>query len=383
MRRLPLPFLRLRLLTLFLISLAAVEGSLLAWSPARLSDPFVLAGFPLALAAAAVIGTLLQDPLAAAAERSGRGRLAFVIGGTYAVLVLLILLGLLSGSRDAVEPGGQLFRLLQPVALLAAGLGRGHLGVLVNALVLTSYSILAGGAGAALAVTALGGLLPAFLVVDFAARRLSEYPVDAFPPPWPVLREGMAWAGLAFLALLAWVVRFPLQPHVPLVRSGALPKVDPSQVSDLLLQLGGAFALGLLGFWAASRLGLGRGGAAGVEDVERVEARSLAEPVEEGPALAPSEAEPGRRGRIIRVYLDLQAQLARWGWRRPPGCTPRAFAGRIEPREPADRLAELFARARWASPGDLPEGDVEAACRAGEAILDHHRRRNRGAGPVV
>ncbi len=382
MRRLPLAFLRARLVAVFLISLAAVESSLLAWAPSRLSDPLLLVGQPLALALAAVFGALLFERLAGLLERAGRDRIRFVIGACYGTLLLLVGMGWIAGSRDSIEAGGSIFRLLQPVALLTAGLGRAYLGTLLNAFILTVYAALAGGPAATAALALHGGLVVFFLVADFAARRFSEYPVQEIPRAWPLLREGTGWAAAAGLGLLGFCLWVPPLPYEPLSRTGAVPALPPSQVLDLLLNVLGACLIGAAAFWVALRWGLGGARDGVTEDVDRLASRSRAEQLRTPPSAPPAEGNSGWRGRIVRYYLDLLARLARRGLRRPPSLTPREFALRLEPRASSEQLAELFARARWGAeePG---EQDFEAARKAGEALLDPPRGGNPRGGAVV
>lgn len=382
MRRLPLAFLRARLVAVFLISLAAVESSLLAWAPSRLSDPLLLVGQPLALALAAVFGALVFERLAGLLERAGRDRIRFVIGACYGTLLLLIGMGWISGSRDSIEAGGSIFRLLQLVALLTAGLGRGYLGCLVNAFILTVYAALAGGPAATAALALHGGLVLFFLVADFAARRFSEYPVQEIPRAWPLLREGTVWALVTGLGLLGFCHWVPPLPYEPLARSGAVPALPPSQVLDLLLHVLGACFIGAAAFWVALRWGLGSSRDAVSEDVERVASRSRAEPPRTPLSPLPPEGDSGWRGRIVRYYLDLLVRLARRGLRRPPSLTPREFALHLEPRASSEQLADLFGRARWGAEEPV-EQDFEAARTAGEALLNPPRGGNPPGGTVV
>lgn len=364
MRSLPLPFLRARLAALYTLSLGAVVGSMLAWTPGALAHPVRGALPGLGLAAAAVLGVLIQDRLSGVLERTARGRIRFVIGSAYAMTLALILSGLMDGSAGA---GVLIFQVLQGGALLGAGLGRGHLGTLVNALVLTGFSVLAGGPGAVVAVAVYGGGLTAFLAADFAARRLSEYPVEELPSVWPVLREGLAGSAGMVLALLGFCLWIPPLPYEPLQRSGTLPSLPAGGLRDLYLDLLTITALGAGGFWLALRWGLGGGLSRAEEDAEVVASRSLEEPSAPASPPRPVEEVGGLRGRVIRIYLELCEALARTGLRRRRTWTPREFAARLEPAEAADRLTELFARARW-GPSELAPGDVEAARAAADAV---------------
>ncbi|HXX92909.1 MAG TPA: DUF4129 domain-containing protein, partial [Planctomycetota bacterium] len=97
----------------------------------------------------------------------------------------------------------------------------------------------------------------------------------------------------------------------------------------------------------------------------------------ERPAAPPPPEVPdlkGARARIVKLYVRLAEQLARWGVRRERFQTPLEFSQVLAPAQAAARLTELFDRARYGD-RDLGEPEVEAASSAGTQILDHFRRR--------
>src|SRR5262249_26573339 len=155
--------------------------SILAWKPDRAASLLYLLWPPLLLGAATLGGAAIQERLAGLVDRHLRDRVRSVAGIVYGAILLLIGLGLLVGHRAAGERGLVVLQGLQLAFLLLAGFGRGHLGTLINALALTAGSLMAGGMGAALSATLLGGFLAFFLVADHAARKLTEYPVESLP----------------------------------------------------------------------------------------------------------------------------------------------------------------------------------------------------------
>lgn len=375
MRRSPEAFLRARLLAIYLLSLAAVSGSILAWHPDKALSPLNLLWPPLGLGAAAVLGAALQGPLAAMLDRPVRTRVRSVAGLVYGATLLVVSLALLSGSRGAAEDGGSLLRGLQAAFLLLAGFGRGHLGTLINALALTATSILAGGPGAALSAALHGGLLIFFLTVDHAARGLNEFPVESMPRPGPVLLRGSAMSLGVALLLGGYFLLQPPMPYAPLQKSGAVVALPAGQLVGLLTNLGLVAVLSTIAFYALLRFGGGgRAGSAEEPPVEYADARRRTEKSGGARYVEPPVSMKEWRARIVQLYVKMAEQLAKWGRRRRPWQTPREFAATLAPAGSAADLTELFGRARYGRE-ELSEADFERAERLSREILDHHRRR--------
>ncbi len=372
MRRHPEALLRARLAALYLLSLAAVYGSYLAWQPGLLFKPKTIAWPPLVLAAATFAGAAIHDRLGSLGDRHVRGRLRAVTGILYGGVLFLVCLGLLAGQPDSVELGGSMLRTLQPAFLLFAGFGRGHIGVLVNAFALTATSILAGGPGAAASVVLHGGLVAFFLVVDHAWRMLTEYPVDTMPPAGPTLGRGAVNGLLVGSALAAFFHFVPAVAYAPLQRAGLAAPLPPDRLVSLLGNLMFVGIVSGLSFYFLLRLGTGRGGATDGPVVEIVSARRRAELKSEALYTEPAEAMKGWRGRIVQLYVRTTLQLARWGRRRRPYQTPSEFARTLSPAGAAQELTDLFSRARY-GPQDLTEADFQAASRAAQELLAHER----------
>ncbi|HVE38829.1 MAG TPA: DUF4129 domain-containing protein [Planctomycetota bacterium] len=375
MRRQPNDLLRARLLALFLLSLGAVYGSILAWKSERATSLLFLLWPPLLLGAAALGGASIHERLAGLVDAHVRGRVRSAAGIVYGAILLLLGLGLLVGHRAAGERGLVILQGLQAVFLLLAGFGRGYLGTLVNAFALTVASILAGGTGAAVSATLLGGLLAFFLVVDHAARKLTEYPVESLPPAGPILARGALQALAIFAVLAGWFVVFPAAPYARLARAASVT-IPPDKLAGLLgnllfLAVGSAIA-----FYLALRLG--GGSAESSEDVKlvaHVPARRRSQPVTDGSFVERTPTEKPWSVRIVKLYCRTTEQLARWGRRRRSFQTPREYAGTLAPAGAALELTELFSRARYGRE-ELSESDFERASQASREILDHHRRRS-------
>lgn len=374
MRRQPIEFLRARLLALYLLSLSAVDGSILAWrsdlSPALLAWP------PIALGGAALIGAAIHERLSAMVDRHLRARVRSVTGLAYGGCLFLITLGLLVGHRDAAEGGVAILQGLQAAFLLLAGFGRGHFGTILNAFVLTATSVLAGGPGAAVSVTLHGAILAFFLVADHGARALTEYPVETMPRPAPMLLRGLVPAMVIAAALAGWFWFFPAAPYAPLQRAGAIPPVAVDRIAGLLGNLFFVAVVSAVTVYLVLRLG-GSGkavdGDAPVVAIVQARRRS-----EKGSGAGYVETPPSPkewRSRIVKVYVRTTQQLAKWGRRRRPFQTAGEFARTLAPAGPAAELTELFSRARYGS-AEMTQAEFDTAARASREILDHHRRRS-------
>ncbi|MBV8880597.1 MAG: DUF4129 domain-containing protein [Planctomycetaceae bacterium] len=375
MKRIPDAFIRARLVALYLLSLAAVSGSILTWEGPGAFSPLLLLWPPLGLGAAALAGAALQDRLAGLLDRFTRAKLRSVGGLAYGAVLLIVSLGLLSGSRDAARSGCSILRALQPAFLLLAGFGRGHLGTLLNAFALTSTSLLAGGAGAALSATMHGSLLAFFLAADHAARTLTEFPVEQLPPAGRTLLRGAVPALVIALVLGATFWQLPPAPYAPLYKAGAIATVPAEKLVGLLSNLVVVVIVSALGFYLLLRFGGGGRNVSSDEpavDFVAAERGSAAKPA--GPYREPAVSMKEWRARIVALYGKTAEQLAKWGLRRRPSQTPKEFARTLAPAGAAAELADLFARARY-GPGEMTEAEFERASRASRELLDGQRQR--------
>lgn len=375
MRGQPLEFLRARLLAVYLLSLAGVDGSLVAWR-SDLADRWGLLLLPpVLLGAATLAGAAIHERLAAMADRHLRARLRSGAGIVYGGCLFLICMGLLLGHRDAAEGGLLILYGLQAAFLLLAGFGRGYFGVLLNAFVLTSTSVLAGGPGAAISVTLHGGIVVFFLVADRHARVLSEYPVETMPRSTPILSRGLVHAALVGGALAAWFWLFPASPYAPLQRAGAIPGVSVDRIAGLVSNLFFVAVVSAATVYLVLRLSGGaRHADADAPLAAIVQARGR---TEKGAGAGYLETPPSPkewRSRIVKLYVRTTQQLAKLGRRRRPFQTPGEFARTLAPAGPAAELTELFSRARYGS-DEMTPAEFDRATRASREILDHHRGR--------
>lgn len=373
MRRQPVEFLRARLLALYLLSLAAVDGSLVAWQ-ADLSGRWGLLLLPpVVLGAATLAGAAIHDRLSAMLDRHLRARLRSGTGIVYGGALFLVCMGLLLGHRDAAEGGPLILQGLQVGFLLLAGFGRGYSGAILNAFVLTSTSVLAGGPGAAISVTLHGGLVVFFLIADRSARLLTEYPVETLPRSGPILARGLLQAALVAGALAAWFWFVPAAPYAPLQRAGAIPPVSVDRIAGLMGNLFFVAVVSAVTVYLVLRLGAGgRSVDTDAPVIAIVQARGR---TEKGAGAGFVETPPSSkewRSRIVKLYVRTTRQLAKWGRRRRSFQTAGEFARTLAPSGPAAELTELFHRARYGS-DEMTPAEFDRATRASREILDHHR----------
>jgi hypothetical protein len=369
-----------RLLALYLLSVAAVQGAALAWRPGDLAGPLGLLGPPLLLAAAAYAGAAAYERLAWIAERAGRGRLHAAGATLHSGVLLVALLGLLIRQRDAVEAALRWLSIAQPLLLLLAGFGRSYHGAVLNAGALTILAGFGGGLPAAASVVAHVSLLAVFLVADHVARKLVEYPVEDAPGPRLLLREAGLPALGAAAALSLFFALLPPEPYAAFaVRPPPVGTLRPEMLGRLLVQVTGIAVLTGVGFYLLLRWNASSAASGREDDFERVRARRRAEPSAADVSSAPEAPASGARGRIVRAYLGLLGFLARQGVRRRRGQTPSEFSVRLGPSGEAVELTGLFIRARYgdAEPG---EGGAEAAERAARALEERHRAGGSPAG---
>jgi hypothetical protein len=362
------PFLRARLLALYLLSAAAVLGAAAAWTPRAFASPLPPAAWAAGLAAAALAGAAFHDRFAWIAERAGRGRLRAVGGTVHAAVLFFAFVGLLLRQRDAVETGLRWLSGFQILLLLLAGFGRAHLGAVLNAGALVVLAGFAGGPAGAASVVAHVAFLVVFLSADHVARKLAEYPVEDAPGAGLLLREAGLPALLAAAALSGYFALVPPEPYeVLLVRPPGSALVGPELLTRIALQALGIALLGAVAFYLVLRWGAGGATSGDGSDVDRVRARRRIDLPPPPADLAPEPPAEGVRGRIIRAYLQRVAQLAKRGLRRRRGQTPAEFSARLGASAEAGELTALFERARYG--GEEPgEGEAERAERALRAL---------------
>ncbi len=351
-----------RAVALFLLSLNAAGSATLAWAPGNLARLMPLA---LVLAAATVIGLLIEGWLTGLFDGAVRARIRLTAWIPYSGLLALASLQLTRADAAGNAEVAWIFVLAQPALIFLGGLGRGHIGALLNALVLTVFASTLGGVVAATAVTGYVAFLFAFLVFDHTARKLAAYPGEGGPTVVGTLLRIFAGALpiVVALAVVFWI--WPPTGHVRLMRPSSGRAVTPEQLHsayrDLLLIGAVVAASTSVFFWFVLRL---RGGGGGSAATQLLEARVRREEVVVHPARRRDATYSGLRGKIVRTYMRFVRKAARVGIRRRNDMTAMEFASRVGDAPAIATLTDAFTRARY-GPDEPIDSDVLVAQRAG------------------
>lgn len=369
-----LPLLAARSAALYALSLHAVAGALLAWTP---GEAGLLALAAAGLAAALVLGESATGFFDAGVERTSRLRLRITTGAAYCFLVVLAL-GAAVGSGDPrlLRSVTILFTLLQAAFLLLVDLGRTHVGPIANAMVLVVLAALRGGVIAAVGVTGGLALLGFFLALDHAARVVQAYPRSRGDLLGATLGRAAASLAPIVLGLSILFVLFPAPPYSRV----RLTIADHAQDEEVAAAYRRLVALALVGsalvFVVGRLLRRDRGKGTPLEEALAVE-RGMEEALPETATSAAREYR-GRRGRIVRAYVAVLARARDVGFRARPSHTPRDLAALLPaPPAPLSALTELFVGARY-GPDEPSEEQALAAERAATAIAASLRRTSRG-----
>ena len=364
---------------LYLLSVNAVACALLAWTDAGLG---AMVGWAAAIGVAHAVGERLGVPFAAIDTRR-RDRMGVFLG-TLQVSVLVIALVLAAASPTPGLLGFLVsvfagYQLLVTVLLRLTTEPRGLVG---QALALTALSCLRGGPLGAWAAASSLALAGVYVALDHHGRLLAAHRVDDAPHARGALVRGAAVVLPVALAvgLVAYrVAPLPRPDPPPETIVDAYKPVDekPKRELDLralralvLSGLGGAVFIYFVGRWLV-RSKKGERGA--IETPEPL--RGALERIREPPSAAaarPSYA--GRRGRVVRAYLDLLRGADRAGFARRPDETAGEFAAALgEPRTPLETATGVFVRARY-GPFEVTDEDVQRAEHGGAAVLEHLAR---------
>ena len=365
---------------LYLLALDSVACAMAAWGGTGRAG---MVGWAVALAVALAFGERLGEPFAAI-EAKRRDKVAVFLG-TIQLSVLVLALVLAAGSPT---PGllGFLANVLSGYQLLVLGLVRltPHArGVVGQSLALVALACLRGGplsAWAAGSALALAGL---YVGLDHHARLLASHRLDDGP------HAGRALALSAALVLpVALAVGVAVAVASPEPRPDPPPKVADDGYQELeeqpkreldaralrsivLTGLLGAIGVYLVGRWIVRSK---RGDKKAIETPEPLRgALERIRPEERRRRALPEY--PGRRGKIVRAYLQLLAAAERAGFARRPDETPAEFASALdEPRAPLASTTDAFERARY-SALEVGDADVARAERDVAAVVEHLQRR--------
>lgn len=359
------PLLAARSVALYALSLHAVASGLLAW---RGGEAGLLVLCAAGLAVALIAGELLGGVVDIGLEGTSRLRFRVIAGAAYGGFVVFALtLAVGSGNPRVLAMEATLFSVFQAAFLLLVDLGRTRLGPIANALVLVVLASLRGGVVAAAAVTGSLALLGLFLALDHAARVLQAYPAGRADLLRPTLRRAAASLAPIVAGLVVFFILLPPPPYARIrFATGAHGPRDEEVAAAYRRLVALALTGSALVFGVVRLLRRDRGERAPLEDVLAVE-RGVEEPLVE--AAAPTRrGYHGRRGRIVRAYVDVLARAREAGFRWRPSHTARDIAAQLPaPAAPLAVLTDLFVGARY-GPDEPSEEQTRAAERAGQAI---------------
>jgi len=368
------PILAARSVALYALSLHAAASALLAWAA---GEARVLAFAAVGLAVALILGESLAGVVDAGLEKTSRLRLRITAAAAYGGLVVLALTTAVgTGEAQVLGQEALIFTVLQAAFLLLADLGRTLLGPVANALVLVVLASLRGGVVASAAVVGGLALLGFFLALDHSARVLQAYPAGRADLLGATLRR--AAAALAPI-VFGLTVLFVLAPPAPLARvrlPAAVPGARDEEVAEAYRRL---IVLALAGsalvFGAVRLVRRDRGARAPLDEALPLE-QGAEEILPEPPPLVPRTYR-GRRGRIVRAYVDVLARAREAGFRSRPSETPHDIAAHLPaPSAPLGALTALFVDARY-GPDEPSEEQAVAAERAGREVAAGLARKNR------
>ena len=364
---------------LYLLSLDAVACALLAWGRAT---PLRLVAWAVGLGAVLALGERLSGSFATI-EAKRRDKLGVFLGTIHlSVLVLALVLA-------AASPTPRLLRFLanvlsgyQLLVLALVRLTPHPRGVVGHSLALIALASLGGGSLAAWAVSSALALIGLFVGLDHHRRLLSAHRL----PDGPYAGRAL-WRTALLVLPVALVVGLAVYRVAPQRRFAAPPVVEeegfvpldepPKRELDsralravVVTGLMGAIAVYFVGRWIVRSK---RGVKKTMEAPEPL--RGGIEPIPEEPGGSAALAEyPGRRGRVVRAYLNLLRGAERAGFPRRPDETPLEFARALgEPRTALGAATERFVFARY-GPYDVAEGHVAEAESAADAVLGHLAR---------
>jgi hypothetical protein len=342
-----------------------------------------LLGWAVALGVALAVGERLAEPFAVI-EAKRRDRVAVFLGVVQLSMLVLALV-LAAGSPT---PGllGFLANVLSGYLLLALALARltPHArGVVGQSLALVALAGLRGGPLSAWAAGSALALVGVYVGLDHHARLLAAHRLDDGP------HAGRALALSAALVLpVALAVGLAVGVASPEPRGGPAPEVvddgykpldeKPKRELDtralrsmVVTGLAGAIAVYFVGRWIVRSK---RGETKAIETPEALRGSLERIRPEERRSRALPEY-PGRRGKVVRAYLQLLAAAERAGFARRPDETAVEFARALdEPRAPLASATDAFERARY-SALELGDADVARAERDMASVAEHLQRR--------
>jgi len=365
---------------LYLLALVGVGTAQIAWSR---PSPLVLASWAVALGVALGLGERFAAYFETVEDKR-RDKLT-VFMGTLQLSVLVLGLVLAAG-----RPTPGLLEFLTGVlsgymllVLLLARLGVQPRGVVAQALALVTLTALRGGPLASVAVGAALALVGIYVGLDHHSRLLANHRLDEARHATRALARAAALVLPVALAVGVGVQKVAPRGAIMVTTEapadeGYVP-LEQKEERELDLQalrslvvtgLMGAIGVYFLGRWLVRSK---RGEEHKIEAPEAL--RGAVERIRARPRHRSALPEyPGRRGRVVRAYLNLLRGAERAGFPRRLHETPDEFAAALgEPREALEATTERFVRARYGH-FDVTDEDVRAAESGVDGVLGHLAR---------
>jgi large conductance mechanosensitive channel len=312
----------------------AVACALLAWTDAGLG---AMLGWAAAIGVAHAIGERFGEPFAAI-DTKRRGRMGVFLG-TLQVSVLVIALVLAAASPTPGLLGFLVdvfagYQLLVTVLLRLTTEPRGLVG---QSLALTALACLRGGPLGAWAAASSLALAGVYVALDHHARLLAAHRIDDAPHARGALLRGAAVVLPVAVAVGLGIYRvspLPRPDPPPQTIGDAYKPVEdkPKRELDLralralvLSGLGGAVFVYFVGRWLVRS----KKGERGVIEAPEPLRGALERIREAPPASSKMPSYAGRRGRVVRAYLDLLRGADRAGFARRPDETAGEFAAAL------------------------------------------------------
>jgi hypothetical protein len=364
---------------LYLLATNAVVCALVAWSAPGAAELVI---WVLGLGILHLLGEKLGESFDAV-EAKRRGKIAVFLGTIQlSVLVLSLVLAAAKPSPGLLSFLTTVMTGYQLVAVLLNRLTPHPRGVVGQSLALVALASLRGGPLAAWAVSSAFALTALYVGVEHHLRLLVAHRAEPDP------HTGTAVWRSAVLALpVALVVGLAVWQADPVGRQFESPRDEEGYVPldekkgrheldmralriTVLAGVGGAIAVYFLG----RMLNRSRGGEPkAIETPEPLRGRlERIRPESRRSRAIPDY--PGRRGRIVRAYLNLLRGAERAGFPRAPHETPGEFAGALrQPQAALETATEVFVRARYGREEPSDE-DVAQAEGGSDAVLAHLAR---------
>jgi hypothetical protein len=365
---------------LYLLALDAVACAMLAWSQ---PTPLELVGWALGLGATLVLGEKLGTSFATV-DVKRRGRLGVFLGTIQlSVLVLALVL-----AAAQLTPGLLSFLVsvlagYQVVAVLLLRLTPHPRGLVAQSLALIALACLRGGPLAAWAAASALGLTGLYVGLEHHSRLLVAHRVDEGPHGGQAL-----WRTLVLVlpvAVLLGVVVGRIDPRErqfaePVVEEAGYVPLEEKEERSLDRRALRAIAIaGLAGavavYFVGRLLNRSKGGEPkAIETPEplRGELERIRPEADRRSRALPEYR--GRRGRIVRAYLNLLRGAESVGFPRHPHETADEFADALEePKAPLAITTEVFVRARYGGT-EITDEDVAQAEAGSDAVRAHLSR---------